>query len=157
MYVTLKFTHSQTCTELCQISVPGCCTVIFLSRLCRFFGCGLPFPAKLEGCRVLDLGSGSGRDCYVFSKLVGENGHVTGIDMTEELVIIRAVTQPLVTPFQCSRLSYPAYLQIAASRQYIEYHQKTFGYQESNVSFVLGYMEDLSAAGIQKDSVDVVL
>lgn len=53
----------------------------------RFFGCGLPFPAKLEGCRVLDLGSGSGRDSYAFSKLVGESGHVTGIDMTEELVI----------------------------------------------------------------------
>lgn len=56
----------------------------------RFFGCGLPFPAKLEGCRVLDLGSGSGRDCFAFSKLVGESGHVTGLDMTEELVIREA-------------------------------------------------------------------
>ena len=56
----------------------------------RFFGCGLPFPAKLEGCRVLDLGSGSGRDCYAFSKLVGPSGHVTGVDMTEELVITHA-------------------------------------------------------------------
>lgn len=53
---------------------------------CRFFGCGLPFPAKLEGCRVLDLGSGSGRDCFAFSKLVGPSGHVTGIDMTDQLV-----------------------------------------------------------------------
>lgn len=56
----------------------------------RFFGCGLPFPAKLDGCRVLDLGSGSGRDCFAFGKLVGENGHVTGLDMTEELVIREA-------------------------------------------------------------------
>lgn len=56
----------------------------------RFFGCGLPFPAKLDGCRVLDLGSGSGRDCFAFSKLVGESGHVTGLDMTEELVIREA-------------------------------------------------------------------
>ncbi|XP_030599416.1 arsenite methyltransferase-like isoform X2 [Archocentrus centrarchus] len=71
----------------------------------RFFGCGLPFPAKLEGCRVLDLGSGSGRDCYAFSKLVGPNGHVTGIDMTEDL----------------------------------------------------GYMENLEEAGIQSDSMDVVI
>ncbi|XP_059187489.1 arsenite methyltransferase [Centropristis striata] len=97
----------------------------------RFFGCGLPFPSKLDGCRVLDLGSGSGRDCYAFSKLVGASGHVTGLDMTEEL--------------------------IAVSRQYIEYHQKTFGYEKPNVTFVQGYMEKLSEAGIQSNSVDVVL
>ena len=33
-------------------------------------------------CRVLDLGSGSGRDCYVAAALVGERGSVTGVDMT---------------------------------------------------------------------------
>uniref|UniRef100_A0A3Q3WEL2 Arsenite methyltransferase n=1 Tax=Mola mola TaxID=94237 RepID=A0A3Q3WEL2_MOLML len=96
----------------------------------KFFGCGLPFPAKLEGCRVLDLGSGSGRDSFAYSKLVGASGHVMGIDMTEELV--------------------------NASRQYVEYHQKKFGYKEPNVSFVQGYMEKLSEAGIQTDSIDVV-
>uniref|UniRef100_A0A3B4UPP6 Arsenite methyltransferase n=1 Tax=Seriola dumerili TaxID=41447 RepID=A0A3B4UPP6_SERDU len=96
----------------------------------RFFGCGLPFPAKLDGCRVLDLGSGSGRDCYAFSKLVGPKGHVTGIDMTEELITV--------------------------SRQYTEYHQKKFGYKEPNVTFVQGYMENLGEAGIQSDSMDVV-
>lgn len=63
--------------------------------LSRFFGCGLPFPAKLEGCRVLDLGSGSGRDCYAFSKLVGPDGHVTGVDMTEELVMTRTRSRNL--------------------------------------------------------------
>ncbi|KAM3615584.1 uncharacterized protein V6R79_004382 [Siganus canaliculatus] len=97
----------------------------------RFFGCGLPFPSKLAGCKVLDLGSGSGRDCYAFSKLVGENGYVTGVDMTESLVTL--------------------------ARQYLEYHQKTFGYKEPNVSFVQGYMEKLSESGIKSDSVDVVI
>uniref|UniRef100_A0A3Q3RYE2 Arsenite methyltransferase n=1 Tax=Mastacembelus armatus TaxID=205130 RepID=A0A3Q3RYE2_9TELE len=97
----------------------------------RFFGCGLPFPAKLQGCRVLDLGSGSGRDCYAYSKLVGMSGHVTGIDMTEEL--------------------------ITESRQYIGYHQEKFGYKEPNVTFVQGYMENLSEAGIQSESMDIVL
>lgn len=43
-------------------------------------------PEKLEGCTVLDLGSGSGRDCYVLSKLVGERGQVIGLDMTDEMV-----------------------------------------------------------------------
>lgn len=97
----------------------------------KFFGCGLPFPAKLEKCRVLDLGSGSGRDCFAFSKLVGPNGHVTGIDMTEEMITV--------------------------SQQYIQYHQEKFGYAKPNVAFVKGYMEKLGEAGLQKDSFDVIL
>ncbi len=55
--------------------------------ICRYFGCGLVIPEKLEGCAVLDLGSGSGRDCYVISKLVGERGQVIGLDMTDEMVL----------------------------------------------------------------------
>ena len=43
-------------------------------------------PESLEGMKILDLGSGSGQDCFVLSKLVGENGHVTGVDMTKEQV-----------------------------------------------------------------------
>lgn len=35
---------------------------------------------------LLDLGSGSGRDCYAMAKLVGEKGFVTGIDMTDQQV-----------------------------------------------------------------------
>ena len=52
----------------------------------RYYGCGLAIPAKLEGMKILDLGSGSGRDCFTASKLVGQEGGVVGIDMTEELV-----------------------------------------------------------------------
>lgn len=44
----------------------------------KFYGCGNPIPAGIEGLRVLDLGCGSGRDCYVAAKLVGEKGSVTG-------------------------------------------------------------------------------
>lgn len=43
-------------------------------------------PEAVEGCSVLDLGSGSGRDCYALSRLVGDTGRVVGIDMTEEQV-----------------------------------------------------------------------
>ena len=39
-------------------------------------------PTSFSGRRVLDLGSGSGRDCYVCAALVGELGSVTGVDMT---------------------------------------------------------------------------
>ena len=38
----------------------------------------------MEGCKVLDLGCGAGRDVYVLSQLVGEQGHVYGVDMTPE-------------------------------------------------------------------------
>ena len=40
----------------------------------KFYGCGAPLPLGIDGLRVLDLGSGSGRDCYVASKLVGQDG-----------------------------------------------------------------------------------
>ncbi|MEX2489177.1 MAG: methyltransferase domain-containing protein, partial [Pseudomonadales bacterium] len=48
----------------------------------KFYGCGSPIPAGLEGCTVLDLGCGSGRDSFVISKLVGASGRVIGVDMT---------------------------------------------------------------------------
>ncbi|CAF3989866.1 unnamed protein product, partial [Rotaria sp. Silwood1] len=50
----------------------------------KYYGCGLVFPPKLEGCRVLDLGSGAGRDVYILSSLVGAQGYVVGVDMTKE-------------------------------------------------------------------------
>ena len=45
-------------------------------------------PEAVEGCSILDLGSGSGRDCFALSKLVGERGRIVGIDMTNEQVSI---------------------------------------------------------------------
>src|SRR5213080_2599724 len=38
------------------------------------------------GQRVLDLGSGAGTDSLIASQMVGEQGHVTGIDMTPEML-----------------------------------------------------------------------
>jgi len=38
------------------------------------------------GERVLDLGSGAGTDSLVAVQMVGERGHVTGIDMTSEML-----------------------------------------------------------------------
>ena len=52
----------------------------------RYYGCGLPFPTAVKGLNVLDFGSGTGRDCFILSKLVGKDGFVTGVDMTEEQV-----------------------------------------------------------------------
>jgi ubiquinone/menaquinone biosynthesis C-methylase UbiE len=35
---------------------------------------------------VLDLGSGAGTDSLIAAQMVGEHGHVTGIDMTPEML-----------------------------------------------------------------------
>ncbi|WP_228276181.1 methyltransferase domain-containing protein [Neopusillimonas aestuarii] len=49
-----------------------------------YYGCGLVCPPSLEGCRVLDLGCGSGRDVYALAQLVGPQGEVVGVDMAPE-------------------------------------------------------------------------
>ena len=68
----------------------------------RYYGCGLVFPEAVEGCRVLDLGSGSGRDCFVLSKLVGPQGFVTGVDMTQEQVCVCVCTCVRVRVCMCT-------------------------------------------------------
>ncbi len=96
----------------------------------KFYGCGSPIPPELEGRTVLDLGSGSGRDCFLMSKLVGPQGKVIGIDMTDE--------------------------QLAVARKHLDYHTKKYDYQKPNIEFKQGYIEDLESAGIKSNSIDVV-
>ncbi|MBW5287222.1 arsinothricin biosynthesis methyltransferase ArsM [Burkholderia gladioli] len=50
------------------------------------FGCGNPTPFVKEGDAVLDLGSGSGKICYILSQVVGPTGKVFGVDFTPEMV-----------------------------------------------------------------------
>lgn len=97
----------------------------------RFYGCGSPIPPAIDGCTVLDLGCGTGRDCYVLSRLVGPSGRVIGVDMTDE--------------------------QLDVAQRNLDLQMKRFGYTEANVRFVKGYIEDLVAAGIEDDSIDVVV
>ncbi len=52
--------------------------------LSRYYGCGLVCPSLLEGCRILDLGSGSGRAVYALAQLVGSTGPGGGVTMQEE-------------------------------------------------------------------------
>lgn len=51
-------------------------------------GCGVPtqFAKMKPGDTVLDLGSGAGNDCFVARAVVGENGKVIGVDMTEKMI-----------------------------------------------------------------------
>ena len=95
----------------------------------RFYGCGSPLPPALEGCTVLDLGCGTGRDVFLASKLVGPSGKVIGVDMTEEQLDI-------------------------AEAHHAEIAEK-WGFD--NVEFKHGYIEDLASLGIEDGSVDVVI
>lgn len=51
-------------------------------------GCGLPTEEAFikPGETVLDLGSGAGNDVFIASSLVGPEGRVIGLDMTEDMV-----------------------------------------------------------------------
>jgi ubiquinone/menaquinone biosynthesis C-methylase UbiE len=97
----------------------------------KFYGCGSPIPPALEGCTVLDLGCGTGRDVYLSAQLAGPDGFVIGVDMTDE--------------------------QLAVARRHVDSQMARFGYGKPNVDFRQGYIEDLAACGIADDSVDVVI
>jgi arsenite methyltransferase len=64
-------------------------------------GCGLPteFADIKSGDIVVDLGSGAGNDCFVAQALVGDEGEVIGIDMTEAM-IDKAKSNLLKTQFK---------------------------------------------------------
>ncbi|EDY86538.1 arsenite methyltransferase [gamma proteobacterium HTCC5015] len=97
--------------------------------LSRYYGCGLVCPELLEGCRVLDLGCGSGRDVYALAQLVGPRGEVVGVDMTDE--------------------------QLAVAEAHRGYHADQFGYD--NVRFLKGYIEKLDELDLEEGAFDVVV
>jgi ubiquinone/menaquinone biosynthesis C-methylase UbiE len=50
------------------------------------YGCGDPSRYIREGETVLDLGSGSGKGCYIISQIVGANGRVIGVDFNAPML-----------------------------------------------------------------------
>ena len=97
----------------------------------KFYGCGTPVPEAIKGCTILDLGCGTGRDVYILSQIVGEKGQAIGVDMTDE--------------------------QLGVAKEHIDWHMDKFGYKTKNVAFKKGYIEDLNAAGIADESIDIVI
>lgn len=60
----------------------------------RDYGCGDPSRYVREGDRVLDLGSGSGKICYIASQVVGPRGSVIGVDMNPDMLALARKYQP---------------------------------------------------------------
>src|SRR5918997_1171308 len=50
------------------------------------YGCGDPSRYVREGETVLDLGSGSGKACYIMSQIVGAEGKVIGVDFNPPML-----------------------------------------------------------------------
>ncbi len=97
----------------------------------KYYGCGLTLPLELKGRRILDLGSGSGRDCYIASHLVGQDGYVVGVDMTDE--------------------------QLNVANRHIDYHMEKFDYDRPNIEFRKGLIEKLDELGLEDNSFDIVI
>jgi SAM-dependent methyltransferase len=64
----------------------------------RFYGCGSPVTAAalVAGESMVDLGSGAGIDCFIAAKKVGAEGHIYGIDMTDQMLSVARECQPKV-------------------------------------------------------------
>jgi ubiquinone/menaquinone biosynthesis C-methylase UbiE len=136
--------YGSTLEKSDDLKTNACCTVkcypehiqkglalIHTEVLEKYYGCGLTIPEELAGLRVLDLGSGSGRDCYLVSYLVGEQGSVVGIDMTDE--------------------------QLDVANRHIDYHTEQFGFSAANVEFRKGLIEKLDEAGLEDHSFDLAI
>ena len=90
---------------------------------------GAPMPPLMEGCTVLDLCCGSGRDTYLAAQLVGPEGKVIGVE--------------------------PNAKRLAVAEKYFDQEMKQFGYAEPNVELHVGVPEDLSF--IPDASIDIVI
>lgn len=62
----------------------------------RDYGCGDPSRFLREGETVLDLGSGTGKICFIAAQVVGPSGRVIGIDMTAEMLAVARRNAPIV-------------------------------------------------------------
>ncbi|XP_046349667.1 arsenite methyltransferase-like [Haliotis rufescens] len=106
-------------------------SVIHKDVLDRYYGCGMVVPEKLEGQRVVDLGCGAGRDTYIVSKLIGPEGSIVGVDMTETLIEVAS--------------------------KHVGYHTEKFGFSKPNVEFHVGYIEKLGEKGIEDNSCNILV
>lgn len=141
-YKSVKKYYGQIVQKTSDLKTNACCTTdgvpVHIKKVLpliedeikdKYYGCGSPIPLCTKGLKMLDLGCGTGRDCFVMSKLVGHEGFVYGIDMTEN--------------------------QISIAHKYIDKQTQVFGYDKPNVKFIYDYIENLSEH-FEKESLEVV-
>jgi ubiquinone/menaquinone biosynthesis C-methylase UbiE len=62
----------------------------------RDYGCGDPTCYLHESEVVLDLGSGTGKICFIAAQIVGPRGRVIGVDMTDQMLEVARRNAPIV-------------------------------------------------------------
>src|SRR3954463_13107174 len=62
----------------------------------RDYGCGDPSRHVHRGETVLDLGSGTGKICFIASQVIGPEGRVIGVDMTDAMLEVARRNAPIV-------------------------------------------------------------
>lgn len=60
------------------------------------YGCGDPSKWLKKGETVLDLGSGTGKICFIAAQVVGAEGRVIGVDMTDDMLEVARRNAPIV-------------------------------------------------------------
>ena len=82
-----------------------CCPIDYKSEYLRVipqevierdYGCGDPSRYLREAETVLDLGSGTGKICFIAAQVVGSSGRVIGVDMTDEMLEVARRNAPIV-------------------------------------------------------------
>ncbi|MEE9493822.1 MAG: methyltransferase domain-containing protein [Gammaproteobacteria bacterium] len=144
MYDEVKDYYGKTLQGSEDLKTDACCTDTHLPMhlkttlslihdevLSRYYGCGLVAPQCLQGASILDLGCGSGRDCYALAHLVGAEGSVVGVDMTDE--------------------------QLEVAQRHVDYHRDKFGYDTANTLFLKGYIERLDELNLADNSFDIIV
>jgi arsenite methyltransferase len=63
----------------------------------RDYGCGDPSRYAAPGETVLDLGSGSGKICYILAQRVGAAGRIIGVDFNDEMLALARRHQPEIS------------------------------------------------------------
>lgn len=136
--------YGQELTKSEDLKTNACCTIapppenikkalsnIHDEVVAKYYGCGLTIPSNLQGMKILDLGSGSGRDCYIAAQLVGEDGMVVGVDMTDE--------------------------QLDVAKKHEEWHKDQFGFKSKNTTFLKGNIEKLDELDLEPESFDIII
>src|SRR6185503_1149045 len=62
----------------------------------RDYGCGDPSRHLQPGETVLDLGSGTGKICFIAAQVVGPTGRVIGVDMNDDMLALARKYAPVV-------------------------------------------------------------
>ena len=141
---SVKDYYGKELTKSEDLKTNACCTIssppenikkalsnVHDEVVAKYYGCGLTIPSDLDGMKILDLGSGSGRDCYIAAQLVGENGMVVGVDMTDE--------------------------QLDVARKHEDWHRDRFGYKKTNTKFLKGNIEQLDELELEAGSFDIII